>query len=265
MPVTEKKTMKMNRKEICFKSDGLNLYGEIFFPEVIDFSRPALCICHGIPAAPYNPAERGYALLAERFCTSGFITFIFNFRGAGPSQGNFDMLGWAHDLESAIDFLYNLDEVKNSGLALIGSSGGAAVSVYVAAHDNRISSVATLACPANFDGLIQNDDAEAVIGHFRSIGIIRDKDFPSTIDSWLQNFNAISPVNYIHTISPRPLLLVHGDKDDTVPLEHVHMLYKQAKDPKELVIIPDAGHRLRVEERAVDTVLKWLKRRPKPD
>jgi len=256
--INKKEPNMMKTKEICFRSDGLNLYGEMFFPETIDSSRPALCICHGIPAVPHNPVEKGYALLAERFCTYGFITCIFNFRGAGPSQGNFDLLGWAHDLESAINFIYGLDEVKSSGLTLIGSSGGGAVSVYVAAHDNRISSVATLACPANFDGLIQNDNAEAVIGHFRSVGIIRDKDFPPSIDSWLQNFNTVSPVNYIHKISPRPLLLVHGDKDDTVPLEHAHMLYERARDSKELIIIPDAGHRLRVEERAVDTVLNWL-------
>ncbi len=248
----------MEKKEVSFKSDNLDLYGEIFFPDAINSSRPALCICHGIPAVPYNPAERGYAILAERFCASGFVTFVFNFRGAGPSQGNLDLLGWTHDLKSAIDFLYSLDEVKESGLALIGSSGGAAVSVYVAARDQRVSSIVTLACPANFDGLIQRSHAESIIGHFRSIGVIRDKDFPSSIDSWLEGFATISPIRYIHQISPRPLLLIHGDKDDTVPVEHAHKLYELARDPKELIIIPNAGHRLRIEEKAVDAALNWL-------
>ncbi len=249
----------MKKKEVSFKSDNLNLYGKVFFPEVIDYSRPALCICHGIPAVPFNPAEQGYAILAERFCTNGFITFVFYFRGAGPSQGNLDLLGWTHDLEAAIDFFCSLDEVKKSRLALIGSSGGAAVSVYVAARDIRISSVATLACPANFDGLIQKNNAEAIISHFRSIGVIKDKDFPPSIDTWLEGFNAILPIHYIHKISPRPLLIIHGDKDDIVPVEHAHKLYEQAKDPKELIIIPNASHRLRIEEKAIDTVLNWLK------
>jgi fermentation-respiration switch protein FrsA (DUF1100 family) len=249
----------VKKKEVSFKSDNLNLYGKVFFPEVIDYSRPALCICHGISAGSYNPAEQGYAILAERFCTNGFITFVFYFRGAGPSQGNLDLLGWTHDLEAAIDFFCSLDEVKKSRLALIGSSGGAAVSVYVAARDWRVSSLVTLACPANFDGLIQKNNAEAIISHFRSIGVIKDKDFPPSVDTWLENFNIISPIRYIHKISPRPLLLVHGDKDDIVPVEHAHKLYEQAKDPKELIIIPDAGHRLRIEEKAVDTVLNWLK------
>ena len=243
---------------MSFKSDNLNLYGEIYFPETVDQSRPVLCLCHGIPAVTYNPEERGYAILAEKFCTSGFVTFIFNFRGAGPSQGNLDLLGWTHDLQAAIDFIYSLGEMKKSKLAVIGSSGGAAVSVYVAAHDSRISSVVTLACPANFDFISQNQ-AEKLIAHFRSIGVIKDKNFPPSINSWLESFNTVSPIRYIPKISPRPLLLIHGDKDDTVPVEHAYQLYKQAKEPKELVIIPGAGHRLRLEEKAVDTALDWLK------
>jgi dipeptidyl aminopeptidase/acylaminoacyl peptidase len=248
----------MNKKEVTFKSDNLNLYGEIYFPDRIDPARPALCLCHGIPAVPYNPAERGYAVLAEKFCANGFITFIFNFRGSGQSQGNLDLLGWTRDLKAAINFLYSLDEVKKHKIALVGSSGGAAVSVYVAAHDARISSVVTLACPANFDDLMQKSRAEAIISHFRNIGVIRDKDFPPSIESWLEGFNTVSPVRYIHQISPRPLLLIHGDKDDTVPVAHAHQLYQQAGEPRELVIIPGASHRLRLEARAVDAALNWL-------
>lgn len=249
----------MNKKDVSFTSDNLTLYGEAYFPDLIDRVKPALIICHGISAGLYDPAERGYALLAEKFCHHGFTTFIFNFRGAGLSQGNLDLLGWTHDLKAAIDFFSSLDEVKGSELALLGSSGGAAVSVYVAASDPRISCVVTLACPANFDGLMPKSRAEAIIGHFRSIGVIRDKDFPASIDDWLEGFHTVSPIRYIHQISPRPLLLIHGDKDDTIPLEQAHQLYAQAKDPKELVIIPNAGHRLRLEEKAVDTAINWLK------
>ena len=251
----------MTKKELSFKSDNLTLYGELYVPSTVDHTRPALIICHGISAGPYNPAERGYALLAEKFCDHGFTTFIFNFRGAGLSEGNLDLLGWTHDLKAAIGFFSSLETVKESELALLGSSGGAAVSVYVAASDPRISCVVTLACPANFDGLMKRSQAEAIIGHFRSIGVIKDKDFPTSIDDWLAGFHAVSPIRYIHQISPRPLLLIHGDKDDTIPLEQAHQLYAQAREPKELVIIPNAGHRLRLEEKAVDTAINWLSNR----
>jgi alpha/beta superfamily hydrolase len=205
----------------------------------------------------YNPEERGYALLAERFCSQGFVTFIFNFRGVGPSEGNFDIRGWVDDLKFATDFLYSMDEVEKSGLVLIGFSGGAAVSINIAASDQRISAVATLACPATFD-FMPGNKTDAIIAHFRSIDVIKDVNFPLSLEEWFAGFATVSPIRYIHKISPRPLLIVHGDRDDTVSLDHARKLYESARDPKELVIIAGAGHRLRVEEKAISAILKWL-------
>jgi alpha/beta superfamily hydrolase len=216
-----------------------------------------LCLCHGIPAVAYNPEDRGYAMLAEKFCSQGFVTFTFNFRGAGPSEGNFDLGGWIDDLKFATDFLYSMDEVEISGLVLIGFSGGAAVSVNVAAIDQRISAVAALACPATFD-FMPGNKAGAIIAHFRAIGVIRDVNFPLSLEEWFKGFAAVSPIHYIHELSPRPLLIVHGDKDDTVSFEHARKLYDSAGEPKELVIIPGAGHRLRIEVNAINAILKWL-------
>lgn len=255
----------MKKEGINFKSDNLTMHGQLFSPDSIDYSRHALCICHGISAGPYDPSEPGYALLAEQFCSQGFLTFIFNFRGAGLSEGNLDLTGWTHDLKAAIDFLYLREEVRQSGLALIGSSGGGAVSIYVAAHDNRVSAVATLACPANFEELFPGAQAEPMISHFRKIGVIKDEDFPVSAERWLEGFYQLSPVAYVPKISPRRLLIIHGDSDDLVPLEHGRTLFQQAREPKEMVIIPGAGHRLRTEQKAIDTILNWLKQKNDQD
>lgn len=171
------------------------------------------------------------------------------------------MLGWTRDLKAAIDYLVSLEKVDKSRLCLLGSSGGAAVSVYVAANDPRISSLVTFACPAEFSFLTDKQRAMATIDHFRSIGVIRDTDFPHSMDEWLEGFSAVSPLRWIDRISPHPLLLIHGDKDDLVPVEHAYKLYERAGEPKELVIIPDVGHRLRLEEKAMTTALNWLKAR----
>jgi len=249
----------MEAKQVYLKADGLNLAGEFYIPRPVNKPCPALCICHGIPATPYNPADRGYAALAEEFCSAGFITLIFNFRGAGRSQGNLDIVGWSHDLQAAIDFLSSLKEVDKKRLCLLGFSGGAAVSIYVAAHDPRISLLAACACPADFAFLASKEEVSSVIQHFREIGVIRDKDFPPSVEHWVKGFETISPIRWIDSISPRPLLLVHGDADEVIPLEHAHKLYQKAKEPKELAIIPNAKHRLRLEEAAMAAVLDWLK------
>ncbi len=134
----------MDVEEIRLKADGLELRGELHIPSR-DKVHPTLCICHGIPAAPPDPTDRGYALLAERFCHAGFTTLIFNFRGTGKSQGNLDILGWTRDLQAALDLLYSLKEVDRNHSCLLGFSGGAAVSIYSAAHDPRVSLVVTCA------------------------------------------------------------------------------------------------------------------------
>ncbi|UCD21357.1 MAG: alpha/beta fold hydrolase [Chloroflexota bacterium] len=242
------------------KADGLKLVGELHVPSE-DRIHPALCICHGIPATPPDPTDRGYAQLAQRFCYAGFATLIFNFRGTGKSEGNLDILGWSRDLQAAIDYLYNLKQVNRTRLCLLGFSGGAAVSVYAAAQDSRISAVVTCACPADFHSLSQKETPLDTVQRLRQIGAIRDKDFPLSIEDWQKGFETITPIDWIDKISPRLLLLVHGDTDELIPLEHAQKLYRRAKEPKELKIVPGAKHKMRLEKAAMDFVLDWLSTR----
>jgi alpha/beta superfamily hydrolase len=202
-------------------------------------------------------------VLAQTFCAAGFITLIFNFRGAGKSQGNLDMLGWSRDLQTAIDFLYNHKKTDKTHLCLLGFSAGAAVSVYVTAHEPRVSSLVTCACPANFDSLTDAEKAIPAIQHFREIGAIRDNNFSPSTKEWSNGFKVISPIHWIDKVSPRPLLLIHGNADEVVPPEQAHKLYQKAKEPKELAIISGGKHKLRLEEEPVTTALDWLKARCK--
>jgi dipeptidyl aminopeptidase/acylaminoacyl peptidase len=249
--------LTMEVREIRLKSDGLELFGELRVPSRNQI-HPALCICHGIPATPPDPTDRGYAELAQRFYQAGFATLIFNFRGTGRSEGNLDILGWSRDLGAAIDFLYDLKEIDKTRFYLLGFSGGAAVAVYAAAQDPRASAVVTCACPADFHSLARKETPSDTIQRFRQIGAIRDEDFPPSIEDWQKGFETITPINWVDKISPRPLLLVHGDADELIPLEHAQTLYQKAKEPKEVKIIPGAKHKMRLEKAAMDFVLGWL-------
>jgi fermentation-respiration switch protein FrsA (DUF1100 family) len=235
----------------------INLAAEIFIPGEVQEKYPALCLCHGLPAGPPEPGKPGYGQLAEVFCDAGFITLIFSFRGAGESEGNLDMQGWTQDLKAAIDYLYGMNQVDRSRIILLGSSAGGAVSIDVAARDKRVAAVGTFACPAHFDFPQKFDPAE-MVEYYRSIGVIRDKDFPPSNEEWLKGFTSISPAHSVAGISPRPLLIVHGDSDDVVPLHHAYELFNNAGEPKKLEIIKGAGHRLRHVKEAVDIALKWL-------
>jgi fermentation-respiration switch protein FrsA (DUF1100 family) len=248
----------MHIEPISLRVDDINISGQLYLP---DGGAPyyTVCTCHGIPAGGIpDPSDRGYASLAEYLCSNGFAALIFNFRGTGSSGGNIDMPGWAKDLGAALDFLYTLAEVDKSRLSLLGFSGGAAVSVYVAAQDKRVTSMVAAACPAEF-GEWTRGDPQVLIGHFRDIGAIRDKDFPASAQEWLDGFKVIKPIDHIARISPRPLFIVHGSADDVVSVEDARRLYARAGEPKELAIVEGAGHRLRHDERAMALVVDWLK------
>lgn len=239
--------------------EGIPLVGQLFLPEGRG-PYPAVCICHGIPSGtPEDEEDGGYAELAEQICLEGFAVFIFNFRGTGESGGNFDLAGWTRDLKAIIDYLWELSEIDRSHLSLFGFSGGAAVAIYVAAQDKRVSCVAACACPAEFTFLKDVDEPQKVVEHFRNIGVIRDEGFPASAEEWLNGFNEVRPIDCVGKIAPQPLLLVHGNKDETVDVSHACRLHEKAGEPKKLVIIDGAGHRLRQEERAIRQVIGWLR------
>ena len=249
----------MANETFTLEVDSIKVAGQLYFPgKGAQSPYPAVCVCHGIPAHLPDPSDRGYPLLAERICREGFAVIIFNFRGTGASGGNLDILGWTRDLKAVLDYLWDLPEVDRSRLSLMGFSGGAAVSVCVASQDSRVSYIVACACPAKFN-FTEASEPQSIIEHFRSLGAIRDKDFPSSVKEWFNGFQEVSPARYVARIAPRPLLLVHGSQDDVVPVTQAHEMYTRAGEPKQLVIVDGAGHRLRQDERAMAVAIDWLK------
>jgi dipeptidyl aminopeptidase/acylaminoacyl peptidase len=250
----------MKVRSVNWKADDITIVGELRLPEGSAVS-PALCICHGIPSGkPADPGDRGYPGLAERFCLDGLVTLIFNFRGTGPSGGNFDMLGWTRDLEGAVDYLHSCPQVDRSRVYLMGFSGGAAASTYVAAHDGRVARLVLCACPAEFRRIVVEKRADFSIEHFRQIGLIRDSHFPPSLDDWADSFRELTPVNWIDKIAPRPLLMIQGKDDDLIDEAQAWRLYEKAGEPKEMVIVAGAGHKLRLSDQAMDIALAWLRK-----
>lgn len=63
----------------------------------------------------------------------------------------------------------------------------------------------------------------------------------------LRLYREISPVNYLKSDSP-PLLMVHGNKDTTIPVHHARHMIERAEAvhaPVEVVIVENAGHNWR--------------------
>lgn len=55
------------------------------------------------------------------------------------------------------------------------------------------------------------------------------------------NFNEASAINQVKKCH-LPMLFIHGDADTFVPAEMVNLLYEAKPEPKDLWVVPDAGH-----------------------
>jgi len=248
------------RKEpFALRVDNVEIQGLLYVPEA-GGSYPGLVISHGIPAGVQDPQDRGYPTLAERFCNEGFLTAIFNFRGCGLSGGNFEILGWTRDLAAVIDHVWHHPEMDRRSLGLLGFSAGGAASVYQGARHRRVTAVVACSCPAVFELFRDRSGTMEFLNRAREIGIIRHKTYPPSLDEWMSGFDEVAPIRWVAEIAPRPLLIVHGSRDELIPVDHAWELYRAAGDPKEIRIIEGAGHKLRPEEEAVSAALDWLRK-----
>jgi uncharacterized protein len=240
-------------------SDAITLKGRIFFPAAKPaMLYPTLVICHGIPSGkPADPNDPGYESLAREFASLGFAAVIFNFRGCGESGGNFEMSGWARDLEAVIDTILNTPHIDPSRLMVLGFSGGGAAAIRVAADTEKIFSLATVGTPSDFS--IFERDLGEIIEDFRTRGLIRDPDFPADPAAWMEEFRKIDPKKYVSQFRGKHLMIMHGDQDEVVPVEQAHELYANApKGITKLSIISGGAHRLRLDPQACEILKSWF-------
>ncbi|MDP2953499.1 MAG: alpha/beta fold hydrolase [Chloroflexota bacterium] len=251
------------RQDSWLDSGGNRLASALFMPEGVG-RHPGLIICHGMPSAP--PRHRNatalaagdpdYPALAEMCAGEGFATVVFNFRGTGESEGNFHPLGWVQDLEAVLFWLRQVSRVDTRRIVLLGSSLGAAVAIYVAAHRTEVAGLVAFASPAV---IAPPSHPAETVARLRQLGVIRDPCFPPALDAWSREYPMISPVEWVGKVAPRPLLLLHGEADDVVPPQNAYTLFEKAGEPKALHILPGAGHRFRGEGAALTKALQWLK------
>jgi len=164
--------------------------------------------------------------------------FTFDFRNSGESGGDTTTLGSLEqkDLHSAIDYLASKGQTR---LAALGISMGAATALEEAAGDPRLEAIVS---DCAFDTLYDAIESRAAQRHYPlpkegAWAILKVGDWETHIT--LENQD---PVLHVAQIAPRPILFIHGANDDlTLPEDSQH-LYDAFTGPKDLWMVPGAGH-----------------------
>ena len=220
-------------EEVTFTtSDGIRLKGSFSW---VDPDRPTVLLCHGIGANRTDLYP-----FAELLVTKGKMNvFSFDFRAHGESAGSLTSYGALEmrDLASALDFLEGRGLSRNYGC--MGISMGGSVALLVASRDQRIRAV--------WVDSPYSDLGESIAIHLQLLYHLPSFPFlPLAFLSYRLLFGVpiqeVSPIRSVGKVSPRPLFITSGGADDRMRPAAMRQLYEEAKDPKDLWIIPGAGH-----------------------
>ena len=123
-------------------------------------------------------------------------------------------------------------------------------------------SLAAVGTPAHFE-LFEKEPAD-VVADFKKRGLIREPGFPRDLDHWIDGFKEIEPRRWIAHLRAKHILIVHGDADELIPVEHSRDIFKHAAaGVAELHVIPGGVHRLRLDPRCIGMLNEWFFKDPR--
>lgn len=214
-------------------SDGLRLHAW-YLPHATP--RAAVLHLHGNAGNLSHRAEAA-RLLRQRCGTS---VLIFDYRGYGRSEGTPTVLGLLADARAARVYLAAREKIAEQQIVLLGESLGGGIAVDLAAHDGARG----LILESTFSSL--RDVAAAHYPEFLVSMLLADK------------LNSAAHVGKYRG----PLLQVHGEADQVIPLASGRRLFAAANQPKTLLSLPGHNHNDRLPAEYYAAVDRFLKQLP---
>jgi fermentation-respiration switch protein FrsA (DUF1100 family) len=147
--------------------------------------------------------------------------FIFDYRGYGKSEGQPSEQGTYRDARAALEYVQSRPGGDDARLVYFGRSLGAAVAVELAAEHPP-------------EGMV-------LVSPFTSLRDMSRLAMPQLpIAPWLagNRYNSLGRIAGVNC----PALIIHGERDETVPASHGQALYEAAQPPKFFRLLPEAGH-----------------------
>lgn len=204
---------------------------------------PCVVACHGLGASKDSDK---YLLLGAEFPAAGLALARFDFRGCGESPGREDETTVATRIEDVRAVLSHLARHPrlDGRFGLLGSSLGGFVALHVAAALGTGLPVVTWNAPATLEGLEARPEPTPGIG-----------------EPFLAELRAGRHAAALAGVSHH--LVVQAEADEVVPAEHGARLHARAAEPRDLVLIAGADHRLSEpahRKEAVALSLAWFLR-----
>lgn len=209
----------LDYEEVAIEAgDGVTLSGW-YLPGQGDHQVAALLYCHG------NAGDiRDWVYAVPPFVEAGVSVLLWDYRGFGRSEGKPSEEGLYRDGEAAWKWLHEEVSTDNLHAALLGKSLGSAVAIHIAAvHAEEAANPTALILDSAFTSMRE------VIANVAPVPI-------ELIPSLYENFEHIPAVTC-------PTLVVHGGRDQLVPVQQGQRIYKALAAPKAWRVVEPAGHK----------------------
>lgn len=194
-----------------------------------------LLVLHGASSCKENHHD-----MARAARDAGMAAVCGDLRGHGASEGDLDA--------RVLDDVGALATLLPDGVpgAVRGSSMGGALAILAAAADPQRFAAVVAVCPASADGLLRG---------------LRAGRFEFRAGRSLEAFLLEHDVAEAAARLTVPLLLLHAEGDDHVPVEHSRELARRAPDAR-LIAVPGGHHRsVQHDAELQGETLRWLRRR----
>jgi pimeloyl-ACP methyl ester carboxylesterase len=212
-------------RDVAFRAGEIELRG-FYAPSR---NRRAVILVHGAGG------DRS-SLLAEArmFSSRGYGVLSFDLPGHGESGGE---IRWAEperaSVRAAVDWLDESAELGPRGIGAFGFSLGGYVLVQVAAVEPRLSGLVLSGTPS--------DPVEQVRYQHARYSFLSQSPALFVLERGGMDL-AVRGVDFASQVAPRPLLVIGGSEDHTVPARMAEALFRAAREPKELYLIAGADH-----------------------
>ncbi|MDO5066087.1 MAG: alpha/beta hydrolase [Propionibacteriaceae bacterium] len=218
-------------RDVAFTTtDGVPLAGWLLPQEDSD---TLVIVCHGFRGSKADMLGIGPGLWR-----AGHEVLLFDFRGNGDSGDGPQSL--AHheqrDLEAALDWATQYR--PNRRIAVVAFSMGAATTIQVAARDPRIE---VLVLDSPFATMSDVVAANLTANRLPAPLLLPLAKLVNRI-GYGYSYDDVRPIDVIHTLPPRPILLLHGRQDRVIPHDHALRLV-EAAGPGNIEFVPfDTDH-----------------------
>ncbi len=233
------------QKAVEIQRNGMTLRGMMHKPDNFTGKIPMALIFHGFTGNKMEP-HFIFVKLSRRLEKAGIASLRFDFLGSGESDGEFkDMTlsGEVEDAKTILNYSKTLDFVDPNRIFVVGlSMGGAVASMLAGLHPQDIAALCLWAPAGNMGQLIQEriryiEDAGIDISsmeYFDMGGNLIGKAFVHDVQS-LDIFNIASSYE-------KQVLILHGDKDEAVPLKTSYRYLDAYGNKARLQVIKGADH-----------------------